>query len=64
VLDCDRLVPFEGQVPGQVKVACHQVPCSSREVTVFYRVFSAAMRSVASVERSLFVVGAPLGTRP
>jgi len=51
-------------VPGQVKITCRQASCSSHEVTVSYRVFSAAMRSVASVERSLFVVGAPLGTRP
>jgi len=31
-------VPFEGQVPGQVEVACHQVPRSSRGVTAFFRV--------------------------
>jgi len=58
------VVPFEGLVPGQLEVACHQVPRSSRGVAAFFRVFSAAMRSVASVERALFVVGAPKGLDP
>jgi len=54
--------PFEGSVPGQVGVACRQVPRSSHGVAVFCRVLLVTLRSVVSVERSLHVVGPVRGS--